>query len=221
MTELIKALEEIIEKKAEDHDIRKELSALTKMLKTGFDSNTSGMEKVPKLFASNDEKKIAKTYDTIGNLIVAMKITGNLDKFSQYLNIHFGINISFASDSSPNLKFNSNKKKFKKFEDLYTGYFLDSVPQTPVETVGKILKSIDALTKEHNNINDEVKDSLKEVINGQAEHSPLTVKTVDKIMTSARFKAIPPEDVANNIEELINLQQQGVDIILKKSEEET
>jgi hypothetical protein len=214
MNKLIKDLQELIEKKADNHDLKQELSALTKMLKTGFEATTTGMEKIPKVYASNDAEKIKKFYDTFGNQIVALQISGNFDLFTEDQKVTYGINIEFTSESSPNIQYIKKDKKRKKFDDLFTGYFISEVPKSPKEAIEKILKSLDALTKDFTAENDLVKESLKEIIESQTEHSPATVKTVDKILTSARLKSIKVEDVATALEETLNLQQQGVDIAL-------
>lgn len=214
MNELIKDLTELIDKKVDNNDIKQELSTLTKMLKSGFESNTSGMERIPKVFATNDNEKITKFYEAFGNQIVALQISGNFDLFTDYMKIHFGINIEFTSETSPNISYVKKDKKRQKFNDLYTGYFIDEVPKSPKDAIQRILKSLDALTKDFTAEDQVVKDSLKEIIEKQTEHSPATVKTVDKILTSARIKSLKVEDVANALEETLTLQQQGVDIAL-------
>jgi hypothetical protein len=217
MNTLIKALEEVIDRKADNHELKQELSTLTKMLKTGFDSPTTGMEKVPKLFASNDSAKISKAFDSIGNMIGALKISGNFDKFAEYMEIHFGIKFEFSSENAPNIRFNTKPKKFRKFEDAFTGYFLAEVPSSPQEAVAKILKSLDTLTKEWNGVNEEVKDALKGIIEAQTEHTPTVVKTVDKILTSARIKALSTEAMADQIDEILSAQQKGVELVRKET----
>lgn len=216
MNKLLQDLQDLIDKKVDNHDIKIELSALTKMLKIGFETTTTGMERIPKVFASNDNAKIKKFYDTFGNQIHALNISGNFDKFATYLKVTYGIDISFSSDTLP-IHFIKTPKKFKKFNDLYTGYFIEEIPKLPVDAISKILKSLDALTKDFTAENEAIKETLKEIIEKQTEHSPATVKTVDKILTSARIKAIKVEEVANAVEDALTAQQQGVDIALKGS----
>lgn len=219
MNELIKSLEDLIEKKSENQELKVELSSLVKMLKTGFESTTKGMEKIPKVFASNDEKKIAAFYDMFGTQIQALKISGNFDKFKEYLKVSFGINIEFTSDTSPNLYYVKKEKKRQKFNDLFTGYYLVDVPKEPKEAVEKILNSLDALTKEFTTESNLIKDTLKEIIESNSDkHESSTVKTVDKILTSARIKSLKIEDVATETEDKLNLQMLGIDIILKRDE---
>lgn len=215
MNDLIKQLEEVIDKKADNNEMKKELSTLVKMLKIGFEKKTNGMEKIPKLFACNDEKKIKKFYDAIGNQICALKVEGSFDLFSDYLRINHGIEVTFTSDEAPSIRYKKGKK-FKKFVDLYTGYYVQDTPSNAKEAMSTILNSLNALTKEYNNETGEVKEILKSIIEKQIEHSPETVKTLDKILTNARIKAIEPEEVANSIEDKINLQQQAIDIIKKE-----
>jgi hypothetical protein len=217
MNQLVKDLEEVIEKKVDNHELKQELSSLLKMLKTGFENKNIGMDKIPKLYASNDEKKIAKFYDTVGNQIYGLKLSGNFDKFVTYLKITFGINIEFTSETSPNVKYIKTKKKAQKFNDLFSMYFLEDAPKDPKTAVTKILNSLDKLTKEYNTESDIVKESLKAIVEKQTEHSPATVKTVDKILTSARIKALKIEDVANEVEANLNLQLQGIDILLDQN----
>jgi hypothetical protein len=220
MNQLIKDLGELIDQKAENQDLKNELSSLHKMLKSGFETKTTGMEKIPKLYASNDADKIKKFYDIMGNQINALKISGNFDLFATYLSTTFGINISFQSESSPIISYIKKGKKFNKFQDLFTRYFLSEVPKSPKEAVSKILTSLDKLTKECNTETDAIKESLKAIIEKQAEHSPATVKTVDKILTSARIKALKVEDVASDAEDKLNLQLQGIDLLLKENTQE-
>jgi hypothetical protein len=215
MKQLIKELQEIVEKKADNDDLRKELSGLVKMLKIGFESRTSGMEKIPKVYASNDADKIKKFYDSFGTQIQALKISGNFDLFADYLKITYGITIEFSSDNAPNINYVKKPKKFQKFSDLYSQYFLDETPTSARVAVEKILLSLDKLTKEYNNENDLVKETLKDIIEGQSEHSPMTVKTLDKILTTARIKSLSIEDVANEADEKLNLQHLGVDMALE------
>ena len=214
MNELIKDLTELIDKKVDNNDIKQELSTLTKMLKSGFETSTTGMERIPKVFATNDGAKIQKFYDTFGNQIAALKIAGQFDLFAEYLKITFGINIEFTSDISPIISYVKKEKARQKFNDLYTGYFIDEVPKSPKDAIEKILKSLDALTKDFTTEDQIVKDSLKEIIEKQTEHSPATVKTVDKILTSARLKSITVDSAASAVEEILTLQQQGVDIAM-------
>jgi hypothetical protein len=220
MNQLIKDLEEVIDQKANNQDLKNELSSLLKMLKNGFETKTTGMEKIPKLYASNDADKIKKFYDTMGNQINALKISGNFDLFATYLSTTYGINITFTSESSPIIQYIKKGKKFNKFNDAYTRYFLAEVPKTPREAVEKILLSLDKLTKEWNTESDSIKESIKAIIESQSEHSPATVKTVDKILTNARIKALKVEDVANDVENTLNLQLQGIDLLLKENSQQ-
>lgn len=214
MNKLIEALQEVIDRKSDNQDLKIELSGLVKMLKIGFQTKTAGMEKIPKIYSSNDAEKIKKFYDSFGTQIQALKITGNFDLFADYLKITYGINIEFTSETSPNIQYIKKPKKLQKFSDLYTHYFLSDTPREAKEAVEKILLSLDKLTKEFNNENDLVKETLKDIIEGQTEHSPATVKTVDKILTQARIKSLKVEDVASDVEDKLNLQQQGIDIVL-------
>ena len=220
MDNLIKELQEVIDKKADNDDIRKELSTLVKMLKIGFEKKTTGMERIPKIFATNDNDKITKFYDTFANQINALKVNGSFDLFASYLSTNYGIKIDFESESCPNNRYITKPKKLKKFEDIYTGYFLDELPKEPNDAIKKILLSLDKLTKEFNNENEAVKESLKDIIDKQSEHSPLMVKTVDKILTSARLKALKVEDVANDADDKLTLQQQGIDFCIKSTKPE-
>jgi len=213
----MKSLEELIELKADNQDLKKELSSLLKMLKVGFESTTKGMEKIPKLYATNDTEKIMAFYNSFGNQINAMKLSGNFEKFAEFLRITYGINISFTSETAPNIHYIKKPKKLQKFQDLFNRYFLEEAPRSAAEAVTKILNSLDKLTKENISENDTIKETLKGIIEAQNEHSPATVKTMDKILTSARIKSLSVEDVANDAEEKLNLQQQGIDLVLKEN----
>jgi hypothetical protein len=216
----MKDLQELIEQKANNHDLKMELSSLLKMLKTGFETSTKGMERVPKIYASNDNEKIMSYYNAFGNQINAMKISGNFEKFTEHMRVTFGINIEYTSEASPYISYVRKDKKLQKFKDLYSRYFLQDAPRTAVEAIEKILLSLDKLTKEDNAECDIIKESLREIIEGQSEHSPSTVKTMDKILTSARLKSLSVEDVANDAEEKLTLQQQGIDLVLKENSTE-
>jgi len=216
MNKLIKSLEEIIDKKATNNELRQELSSLVKMLKTGFANKPTGMEKVPKVFAANDPKKIKKFYDTFGNQINALKLSGNFDIFASYLDCEFGISISYKSDVCPNMQYIKKGKKLQKFQDLYTTYFLDSIPKSADEAATRILKSLDNLTKEFHNENEVVKESLKAIIEAESNYTPETVKTVDRILTKSRIKSMSVEDVAGDIELKLTSQQKAVDMVTEQ-----
>lgn len=219
MNDLIQKLQEVVDKKADNQDIKKELGSLLKMLKTGFDKKTTGMEKVPKLFASNDTKKIIKFYDQFANTVNGLKVSGNFDQFAQYLEVTYGIKVVLP-DNAPNNKYVSSKKKLEKFKDLFTGYFIEDMPKNANEAIKKILKSIDALTKEINKENDSVKETIKEIIEKENEHSPATVKTIEKIMTSSRLKSIDIKDVTNELEQNLQLQLEGIYVLNGDSTDE-
>ncbi|SPF56239.1 hypothetical protein SBF1_8980002 [Candidatus Desulfosporosinus infrequens] len=218
MNQLIKELQEVIDKKADNHELKQELSTLVKMLKIGFEKKTNGMEKIPKLFSSNDTKKITKFYDNLANNINGLKVAGSFDQFNEYLKITYGITINFSSEDAPKNSYIKTPKKQKKFYDLYSSYFLDDVPKNPSDAIKRIFNSLDKLNKEYSNESDGVKESLKAIIEKQNEHSPTTVKIIDKLLTNSRLKSVPLEDIANDAENSLMQQQQGIDIILKQSE---
>lgn len=220
MNDLVNQLQDVVEKKAANHELKQELSSLVKMLRTGFESKPVGMEKVSKVFASNDTKKIKKFYDTFGSQINAMKLSGQFDSFVNYMSVEFGIKIGYETDICPRINYIKKGKKRTKFEDLYTGYFYEPIPKSPTEAVTKILSSLDTLTKDFNNESDGVKEALKSVIEAQTQYSPLTVKTLDKILTKSRIKAIDAEQVAMEIDANITLQSQAVDLVVGSTETE-
>lgn len=221
MNKLINDLDELINIKEENHELKQELSNLVKMLKSGFEKKTIGMEKIPKLFASNDEKKIAKFYDTLANNINALKISGSFELFQNYININYGIKIDFAHDNSPSNHYVTKPKKLNKFKDLYSTYFLEDIPKDANVAIKKIMSSLDSLTKENVTMNDNIKEILNSIIEQENNHTPSTIKTLDKILTSARIKNMKASEVASDIEDKLNLQLQAVDIIKGESNEET
>lgn len=221
MNLLVKNLSEIVDVKVENHELKQELSKLIKMLKTGFEKKTVGMEKIPKLFASNDEKKIAKFYDTLANQINALKISGSFDLFQNYLNINYGIKVDFAHDNSPNNRYVTKEKKRNKFKDLYTEYFVEDLPKDANLAVKKIMSSIDALTKENVAMNDNIKEALKSVIEQENQHDASTIKTLDKILTNARIKQVNVSEIASEVGDKLNLQLQAIDIAMGAEDEDS
>lgn len=211
---LIEQLDSVIEHKITNKELKDELNTLVKMLKDGFEQKTVAIEKPAKVYAIADEKQLAKYYDTLANQIKGIQLTGNLEKFKQYVLVHHGIEINTTSEE-PNITFIKSKKKFQKFTDSYTKYYLEDLPKNAVEATKKILKSINAVASEVKTDSDAVKDELKSVIELQNEHSPTTVKTVDKILTNARLKSVPIEDVANDIESVLELQYAGLELLKK------
>ena len=67
MNDIIKKVEEIVEREVENDLLKSEISELKKMLKTGFEAKTDGYDRIPKLMSTADEKKLAKFYDNFGN----------------------------------------------------------------------------------------------------------------------------------------------------------
>lgn len=218
MNELIKKIEEIVDQKVNNHELKKEISSLQKMLKIGFEKKNAGMDKVAKIYASNDVGKISNFYESIGHQINAMKLSNNFDKFSEFLNINFGISITFDSPDSPVVRYKKEGKKFQQFSDLYSQYFLEDAPKVPSVAITKILSSLDNLLKEYNNENDEIKEQIKSLIEDNDEHSPTVLKTIDKILTSSRIKEVDVDEIVNNEESVLSEKQQGIDIIRKETE---
>jgi hypothetical protein len=216
MNELIKKLEEVVDKKVENHEIKQECGKLIKMLKTGFETKNKGMEKVASVLATNDAKKILGFYEFFGNVINALKISGNFDNFAQVMRINFGIEVTYAT-GSPTLRYMKKGKKFDKFSDLYTMYFLGDLPRSANDAVENILKSLDSLVKQYNNENDDVKEQIKAIIESENEHSATTVKVMDKLLTSSRIKAIDLEEIADAEESRLSEQLQGVELIRKEN----
>lgn len=215
MNKLVSELQDVIEKKANNDELRQELSSLVKMLKLGFLSKPVGMEKVSKVYASNDAKKIKQFYDTFGSQINAMKLAGSFDLFATYMSVEYGITVAFESDEAPNIFYAKKGKKLQKFQDLYNEYFIEPAPRSPQEAATKILKALEALTKDFVAANEAIKEELKGIIESQSDLTPDTVKAVDRILTKSRIKAIVAEELAAELDHKISQQQKAVDIILE------
>lgn len=211
MNDIIKKVEEIVEREVENDLLKSEISELKKMLKTGFEAKTDGYDRIPKLMSTADEKKLAKFYDNFGNQIKALKMTGDLDKFVQYLEINHGINIT-VKDDFPNIQFAKNDKKKQKFYDIYSTYFLEDVPKDPKTALDKITKSLYNIFKEYKKEEEPIKEDLKTLIENE-EYSSAVIMTLNKIIKKAKVKEEKIEDIAGEVEIKLNEQLKAVEII--------
>lgn len=208
---IVNEFDDVLDRKVEVHEIKQEVGKLAKMLKMGFEAKPVGMERVSKVYASNDEKKISKFYDQMASWINAIKLTGSFDQFQTYMKITHGVDIEVSDSTS--LVYNTNIKKLGKFRDLYSEYFMEEPTDLPSEAVSKILASIENLTKEATGITEEVKELLENIVQGQVDHSPETLKTVERILTKARIKELQLDEATGDIEFKITAQQQALDLL--------
>lgn len=208
----IKTAQELVDRKLETEDVKSEIARLKKMLKSGFSTNTDGMEKVCKVFASNDEKKIAKFYWEVANYLRAIELLGNMKRFREYA-IETGINIT----SAPNLNYRQKGKKKAKFLDLYNEYFLEEAPQKGEEAGLKILRALEA---NHRTVISQEEQIKEEAENMSYSCSKRTFSTITQVLTSSKKKDIPIEDVISEVEVKLQEEQQAIDMLGETTESE-
>lgn len=211
MNELIEKIENITEKKVKAYEIKKEIALLLKMLKNGFDKKDIGVDKIINIYTSENSFDIERYYKSLANQLYVLELLGKFNDLSKYLKQEYGIDIDF-SVSSPYINYKEKSKKFKKFVKLYENYYLDSLPTNSKEAMNKIINSIFTLKKEYKQSTNEIKTEQKEITETE-DTSPITIKTIDKILTSAKIKTIEPETLADVEEDKISLQIQGIQII--------
>ncbi len=210
MNELYTKVEEITEREVDNDSRKKEISELSRMLNIGFETRTDGYTKVPKLMSTSDAKKIQKFYDSFANQIKAMKVTGDLDKFLEYVELNHSIKIS-VKDDFPNIQFSKNEKKKQKFYDMYSTYFVEEIPKNAKEALDKITKAMFALFKDHKQEEEPIKEDLKNLIES-GEYSSTTVKTLNKIIKKSLLKEEKVTNIADEIEQNLNEQLKAVEI---------
>lgn len=208
----VQTAEDVAERKLESEDIKKEISKLKKMLKTGFSNKTDGMEKVTKVLATDDPKKIAKFYTEIANIIKALAISNNLEKFNDYL-----MNFNVSVTSNKELSYLKKGKKKEKFKMLYSEYFYEEPPQSGTAAGEKILIAMETNYKTLRQQDEALKEEAE---NLSYSCSKRTFNTLTGALLSAKKKDVALEDVINEIEVKLNEQQQAVDLLEKDSSEE-
>jgi hypothetical protein len=214
MNELMKKIEELALKQVENHELKQEIGQLSRMIKIGFESKPVGMEKVSKVFASNDEEKIKKFYDSLASSINGLHITGNFEKFADYMMVTHGIVVSYPSNEVP-ISYVTKGKKAGKFADMYNSYFLEEKPFKATDALHKILSAIKALTQQFTLENEEVKDSLNDITASQSEYSHDVIKMIDSIIIKSKIKAVEITEATSDIEDKINNQQCAVHAVHK------
>jgi hypothetical protein len=211
MKELIKKIEDIIDREVENNHLKTELNQLSKMLKLGFENSTNGYDKIPKLFATADEKKLKKFYDIFGNQIKAMHVSGDYKQFSEYMKINHGIEF-VVSDKFPNMSYTKNPKKKDKFYNLYSSYFIADTPKDAKEALDQITKSIGNIFKEFKKEEEPIKDDMKLLIESD-ENSKLCINTLAKIVKTSKMKDETMVEVAGAAEDKLNEQLKAIDMI--------
>jgi len=193
------------------NDLKKEISRLKKLITLGFEGDNKGVEKVAKVFGSEDQDEIKKLYDNIGNIIKAIYIQGSFENFSNYLkNVH-SVNLQSCNFS---LKYKNNSKKIEKYKEEFEYYFLEP-SCNPENDIVRIQNSLTANFKE---IKIET-DNYKEEFNTQANNisdTKETLKTITKILVQSKTKDIEVKDVVTDIEEKIQEQEVALTILNNK-----
>lgn len=212
MKEIIKKLEELADREVENNRLKDEIKELKKMLNIGFDTKLNDYDRASKLFSIADEKRIKKFYDSFSNQIKSMAISKDFEKFAEYLKINHGISIT-VNDDFPRINYNKSKKKLDKFYDIYSTYFIDDVPKNPKDALDRISKSLYNIYKEYKKEEEPLKEDLKSIIESDNEHSPLIIKTLNKIIKQAKVKEEKLEDVASGVEDKLTEQLKAITII--------
>jgi hypothetical protein len=216
MSNIIKDVTSIVDREVEVAEIKQEISALVKMLKLGFEKKTNGIEKPAKVYATADEKKLAKYYDSIANQIKGIASFGSLDKFADYMYLNHNIKMNLP-DVFPTMAYAKSKKKSGKFKDLYSGYFLEDVPRKSEEALNKIVNSINKLTKTFTDEATPIKEDFKLLIEAQTEYSPITIKLLEKVLRTAKMKDLTIEDATSDVDSKLDLQQMAITLLEKKN----
>jgi hypothetical protein len=188
----VKIAEDLVDRREEIEDIKGETKKLSKMLKTGFELKTDGMEKAMKALASGDPKKLAKFYAEIANVLKVLALTDNVEKLNDFL-IPYGVDVK-ATKSMNYLK---KGKKKEKFQDLYNEYFLNATPPVAADAALAIIKAGITLNAQINNLEEHLKEESEELGYSCAKR---TFKTMTSIISSSRKKDVPIEEVAAEVE---------------------
>lgn len=211
MNDIIKKVEEIVDREVENDLLKSELATVKKMLKVGFEGNYGGYDRIPMMFSNADEKKIKKLYDNIANQIKAIAMCGSIDKFNDYISINHSINIDIEKEF-PKPSFTKNEKNKNKFYDLYSTYYIEDVPKDPKQVLDKLTQSLYNINKEFKKEEEPIKEDLKILIESE-EFSPAIIKTLNKIIKKAKVKEEKFEDVAGEVETKLNEQLKAVELI--------
>lgn len=212
MKEIVKRIEELVEQEVENETLKTELGEIKKMLKIGFEGNFAGYERIPILYSTADEKKIKKTYDNIANQIKAIAMSGNFEKFGDYVSINHGINIDVPQDF-PTPSFNKSDKKKNKFYDLYSTYYLEDVPKDAKIVLDKLTQSLYNINKEFKTQEEPIREDFKNIMENDPEYSSIVLKTLSKIIKASKKKAETLEDSASSVEQKLSEQMKAVELI--------
>jgi len=211
MNKIIEAAETLTDLQQEKKVIQREIGKLNKMIKTGFEGKQSGLDKVAKVYSSNLNEDIERFYTNIGNSVKAIALTGNFEKFSEYIKIHFGITFN---EYEPKISYIKKDKKKQKFLDLYEEYFLDPAPNKADEAIKKILSSMSVNFNEVKKESDKIKEEFEQV-NTTAGCPKRTLQTLCNILSKAKSKDIEISDVTSEFETKISEEQMAIDLLEK------
>lgn len=212
MKEIVKKIEELVDQEVENETLKQELTEIKKMIKLGFEGNYAGYEKIPILYSTADEKKIKKFYDNLANQIKAIAISGNLDKFNDYISINHSINIDVEKEF-PKPSFTKKEKNKDKFYDLYSTYYLEDVPKDAKIVLDKLTQSLYNINKEFKTQEEPIKEDFKNILDNDPEYSSMVLKTLSKIIKTAKKRAETMEDSASTIEQKLNEQMKAIELI--------
>lgn len=212
MNKILEAAETLSDLNEERKVIQKEVSKLNKMIKTGFEGKQSGLDKVAKVYSSELNEDVDKFYTSIGNSIKGIALSGNFEKFKEFMNVHFSINLL---DFEPKLTYTKKDKKKSKFQDLYEEYFLDPAPNKANDAMKKILSSMSANYKEVKKESDKIKEEFEQ-FNTTVGCPKRTLQTLTQIMSKAKSKDIEVSEVTCDIETKISEEQMALDLLGEK-----
>lgn len=209
MNKIVEAAETLSDLQQEKKVIQKEVSKLSKMIKTGFEGKQAGLDKVAKVYSSELNEDVDKFYTSIGNSIKGIALAGNFEKFKDFLSLNFGISLV---DYEPKLSYTKKDKKKQKFQDLYEEYFLDPAPNKADEAMKKIMVSMSANFKEIKKESDKIKEEFEQV-NTSVGCPKRTLQTLTSIISKAKSKDVDVKEVTSDIETKISEEQMALDLL--------
>lgn len=214
MNKIVEAAETLSDLQQEKKVIQKEVSKLSKMIKTGFEGKQAGLDKVAKVYSSELNEDVDKFYTSIGNSIKGIALAGNFEKFKDFLSLNFGISLV---DYEPKLSYTKKDKKKQKFQDLYEEYFLDPAPNKADEAMKKIMVSMSANFKEIKKESDKIKEEFEQV-NTSVGCPKRTLQTLTSIISKAKSKDVDVKEVTSDIEIKISEEQMALDLLENNNE---
>lgn len=211
----LQAAEDLAALKFEQSNLAKEIGKLKKMISTGFEGKLIGADKVAKVYGSNDNDQLTKFYEFLGGCIKTSYMMGNGDKLQSYLKTNHGIDI----EANPRPMYETKAKKKQKFDDLYNEYFMEPAPKSATTAMTKILGSMSANYKELIDENVKLKEELEAMIDSISD-TPLTLKTLIRMLSKAKSKDMEVADVASEMEAKLSEEQIAVNLVQGADEDE-